>query len=159
MVIKKTIHNIELLITVIRLKTLPTTISREETVKILFERIDPKDVDFSFLFDFSAELLAHLGIACTCYDNYSAVRDPLGLVQYIGDDEDEDETSSYWPTEFISKNADELLEEAEEERSWDRKQEILKALVCRGPILIYYKVFEAQIHAHRDSNAMASSAR
>lgn len=148
-------HNIELLITVKRLKTLPKTISQEETVKILFEGINPNDVDFSFLFDFSAELLAHLGIACTCYDNYS-VRDPLGLVQYLDENENEDETPTY--SEFISKNADELLKEAEEERSWGRKQEILKALVCRRPILIYYKVFEAQIHAHRDSNAMASSA-
>lgn len=154
-------ENIELLITVIRLKTLPTTISQEETVKILFEGIDPKDVDFSFLFDFSAELLVHLGIACTCYDNYSAVRDSLGLVQYLDDDEDEDETASYWPTEFISKNADELLKEAQEKRSWNRKQEILKALVCRSSILIYYEVFEGPnscTYSSRDSNAMASSA-
>ena len=98
-------ENIELLITGIRLKTLPTAISQEETVKILFEGTDPKDVELLFLFDFSAELLAHLGIACTCCDNYSAVRDPLGLVQYLDENEDEDKTPSY--SEFISKNADE----------------------------------------------------
>jgi len=49
------------------------TVSQEETVKKLFEGIDPEEVNFSFVFDFGAGLLTHLGIACMCYD-YSAVR-------------------------------------------------------------------------------------
>jgi len=51
-----------------RLKTLAPNVAQEETMKVLFEGIDPKDVDLSFVFDFSADLLTHLGIARMCYD-------------------------------------------------------------------------------------------
>jgi len=53
-------------ITVQRLKSLPASVSQEETVKVIFEGIDPKDVGFSFVFDLAAKLLTHLGVACTC---------------------------------------------------------------------------------------------
>ena len=42
-------------------------------MKILFEGVDRKDVDFSAVFAFAAEVFTHLVIACTCYDCYSAV--------------------------------------------------------------------------------------
>jgi len=54
-----------------RLRTL--AVSREATVKVLFEGIDPNEVDFSSVFTFAAELLTHLAIAYACYDYYSAV--------------------------------------------------------------------------------------
>ena len=59
---QKTILNIA----VEGLKTLPATdVSQEETLKILFQKIDPEEVDFSFVCRFATELLTHLGIACT----------------------------------------------------------------------------------------------
>ena len=68
--IRKTTLNIGF-IAVKRLKTLPaTSVSQEEILEILFERIDRKEVDFTFVFDFATKLLTHLGIACTCYDYY-----------------------------------------------------------------------------------------
>jgi hypothetical protein len=54
-------------IAVEKLKTLAATnVSQQAgTLKILFQKIDPEEVDFSFVRHFSTELLAHLGITCT----------------------------------------------------------------------------------------------
>jgi hypothetical protein len=51
------------------------------------------------------------------------VQNPGGLKSGVG--------TPYSVTEFISKNTDELLKEAVKEGFGKRKQEILKALVCR----------------------------
>lgn len=108
-------------------------------MKKLFEGIDPEEVNFSFVFDFGAELLAHLGIVCMCYD-YSAV----GKVADNSSHSSKSVEIRSRDTPFgyrvyaqkMPKNTDELLKEAGEEEFGNRGEAILKALVCRQVSLL-----------------------
>ena len=64
-------------------------------------------------------------------------------------------------TEFVSKDIDELLREAEEEDLEGfatYRQEILTALVRLKSIIWYIIEAQLECHAHRDSNATVSIA-
>ncbi|KIM40955.1 hypothetical protein M413DRAFT_28062 [Hebeloma cylindrosporum] len=108
--------------------------TNKETLRILFEGIDLKEVDFSFVLDFAIKLLTHLGITFQYPGpTITGLEEPLWPLWPIWQADvtyNEDGTRfCYSVNELISKTPDELLKEAAAENSDDeRKGEIFKAL-------------------------------